>query len=118
MNLQDIRLKKLPDGSVVISGYVQDNNVKASLQKALNDAQVPYNFQAVVMKRYAGHCSRGSGQYDFELMSIELDTTPGSLVLTGYAANTKEVGRIRDILKQEVHGLVSIVDQVEYQTTR
>ncbi len=118
MNLQDIRLKKLPDGSVVISGYVEDNNVKTALQKALNDKMVPYNFQAIVTNDMRATAASVLEQYGFSQMSIELDTTPGSLVLNGYAANPKEVGRIRDILKQEVHGLVSIVDQVEYQITR
>ncbi|WP_281646231.1 type III secretion system inner membrane ring subunit SctD [Parendozoicomonas sp. Alg238-R29] len=118
MNIQDVSLKKLPDGSVIISGYVADNNVKDGLQKALNDAQVPYTFQAVVMNEMRANAAAVLEQYDFKQMSIELDTTPGSLVLSGYAANPKEVGRIREVLQQEVHGLVSIVDQVEYQVTR
>ena len=118
MNAPDITMKKLPDGSVVISGYVADNTIKDSLQKALNEAKVPYNFQAVVMNEMRANAAAVLEQYDFQQMSIELDTTPGSLVLSGYAANTKEVARIREVLQQEVHGLVSIVDQVEYQVTR
>ena len=118
MNIQDVKLKKLPDGSVLISGYVTDNTVRTLLQDALNVANVPYNFQAIVMNEMRATAASVLDQYDFKLMSIELDTTPGSLVLSGYAANPKEVGRIRDILQQEVHGLISIVDQVEYQVTR
>ncbi|MTI15268.1 type III secretion system inner membrane ring subunit SctD [Sansalvadorimonas verongulae] len=118
MNVPDVTMKKLPDGSVIISGYVADNNVKDSLQKALNNAKVPYNFQAVVMNEMRATAASVLEQYDFKQMTIELDTTPGSLVLSGYAANPKEVARIREILQQEVHGLISIVDQVEYQVTR
>ena len=118
MNLPDLRLKKLPDGSVVISGYVADNTVKNNLQQALNTAQVPYTFQAVVMNEMRATAASVLNQYDFKQMNIELDTTPGSLVLSGYASNPKEVSRIREVLQQEVHGLVSIVDQVQYQVTR
>ncbi len=118
MNIQDVRLQKLPDGSVLITGYVMDNTVKDALQNALNTAKVPFNFQAVVMNEMRATAAAVLEQYDFKLMNIELDTTPGSLVLSGYASNPKEVSRIRDILKQEVHGLITILDQVEYQVTR
>ena len=118
MKLQDLQLKKLPDNSVMISGYIADNTAKDKLQTALNDSKVPYTFQAVVMNDMRATAAKVLEQYEFTLMSIELDTTPGSLVLSGYAANVKEVSRIREVLKQEVHGLVTIVDQVEYQATR
>ncbi len=118
MNTPDLQLEKQPDGSVIISGYIADNTLKDNLQKALGLAQVPYIFQAVVMNEMRATAAAVLDRYDYKQMNIELDTTPGSLVLSGYAANPKEVARIREILQQEVHGLISIIDQVEYQVTR
>lgn len=118
MNAADLTLEEQPDGSVIISGYITDNTLKNSLQQALNSAKVPYSFQGIVMNEMRAVAASVLDRYDFKQMNIELDTTPGSLVLSGYAANPKEVARIRDILHQEVHGLSSLIDQVEYQVTR
>jgi len=118
MNAPDLMLEEQPDGSVIISGYIADNTLKKNLQQALNGAKVPYNFQGIVMNEMRAVAASVLDRYGFKQMNIELDTTPGSLVLSGYAANPKEVARIRDILQQEVHGLISIIDQVEYQITR
>ena len=54
----------------------------------------------------------------YKSLNLELDNTPGSLVLTGYVPTTDELTLISNTLKQELHGLVSIVDQVENQASR
>ena len=118
LNLADVRLKILPDDGVLLSGYIRDDIEKTTLVERLLEAQIPFNSHVVVMNEMRIRAAEVLREYSYDHMSIELDTTPGSLVLNGYAADVKEVGQIREILLQEVHGLVSIVDQVEYQTTR
>ena len=118
MNIADIKLASLPDESVLISGYVPDNSTREQLQTALENAGVPYSFRAVVMNDMRASAAAVLEQHNFQHMSVELDTTPGSLVLSGYAADAEEAERVRNTLMEEVHGLRFLADQVEYQATR
>ncbi|MCY4472101.1 MAG: type III secretion system inner membrane ring subunit SctD [Kistimonas sp.] len=118
MNLPDIKLASLPDESVLVSGYITDNTVREKLLGALDTAQVPYSFRAVVMSDMRATAAAVLEQHGFGHMSVALDTTPGSLVLSGYAADTEEAERVRNTLMEEVHGLRFLADQVEYQATR
>ena len=118
IGLHDVKLKKLPDKSVLLTGYVMDNNQKEAILSALRQEQIPFNPQLIAMNEMRATANAVLQMNGYENMSIELDTTPGSLVLSGYVATNKGVSKIRDLLIQEVHGLISLVDQVEYQTTR
>ncbi len=118
MDIPNIELQKLPDGSIMISGYIADNTIKNLLQQALNTAKVPYSLKAIVMNEMRATAVSVLERYGFKQMSVELDTTPGSLILNGYAITPKEVSRISKLLKQEVHGLIAIIDQVQYQAIR
>ena len=116
--LPDLHIHRLADGMILISGYIADNVQKDQLIKQLEQKAVPIKTQFIVMSDMRAAAVQALKASGYAHMQIELDTTPGSLVLSGYAPNAKYVTKIRDVLSTEVPGLLSIVEQVEYQSTR
>ena len=115
---KNVKLKELPDQSILISGYTLTMNDKQSLQRALRERNIPFSSQMVIMSELRANADALLKNRGYQSLSLELDNSPGSLVMTGYVASTEELSQVAAMLKQEVHGLVSIVDQVENQAGR
>ena len=118
LNLKNISLKELPDKTLQISGYVLTSKKKRELERSLREKAIPFNIQVVAMNELRSNVDALLKSRGYKNLLLELDTTPGSLVLTGYIATSEELDRLVTSLKQEIHGLVSVVDQVENQTSR
>ena len=118
LNLKDVSLKELPDKTLQVSGYVLTSKKKRELQRMLREKNIPFNIQVVAMNELRSNADALLKSRGYNNLLLELDTTPGSLVLTGYVATSDELERLVTSLKQEIHGLVSVVDQVENQTSR
>ncbi|WP_257282266.1 type III secretion system inner membrane ring subunit SctD [Endozoicomonas sp. ISHI1] len=118
LNQKNIKLKELPDQSVLISGYTLTMSDKQMIQRELREKGIPFSSQLVVMSELRANADALLKNQGHKSLSLELDNSPGSLVMTGYAPSSEELQKIIANLKQEVHGLVSIVDQVENQAGR
>ena len=118
LQLPDITLRQLTDGVILIRGYVTDSDQKNTLLAKMEEESVPVKERLTVMSdmRLAAVMALKTAGYTG--INIELDTTPGSLVLSGYAPDAMYVTKVRDLLRTEVYGLSSIVEQLEYQSTR
>lgn len=116
--LKDVRLKELPDQTILLSGYTTTLKEKQSLQRQLREKGIPFSSQLVVMSELRANADALLKNRGYKSLSLELDNTPGSLVMAGYVGSADELNKIMTMLKQEVHGLVSIVDQVENQAGR
>ena len=118
LQLPDITIRQLTDGVILIRGYVKDSDQKNTLLAKMEEESVPVKERLTVMSdmRLAAVTALKTAGYTG--INIELDTTPGSLVLSGYAPDTMYVTKVRDLLRTEVYGLTSIVEQLEYQSTR
>ena len=118
LNQKHVRIKTLPDDSIMLSGYTATQNDKQSLQRSLTEQDIPFSSQLVVMNELRANADAILQQRGYQNIRLELDTSPGSLVMTGYVTSVEELTNLITLLKQEVHGLVSIVDQVENQSSR
>ena len=118
LNLKNIKFKELPDKSILITGYTTTQKEKNALQLAMQERGIPFSSQLVVMNELRANADALLKSRGYKSLNLELDNTPGSLVLTGYVPTTDELTEISNSLKQELHGLVSIVDQVENQAGR
>ena len=118
LNLKNISLKELPDKTLQVSGYVLTSKKKREFERLLREKAIPFNIQVVAMNELRNNADALLKSRGYKNLLLELDTTPGSLVLTGYVATSEELDRLVTSLKQEIHGLVSVVDQVENQTSR
>ncbi len=118
LGLSGLQLKELPDQTIHISGYTQTLQDKLDLQKLLRQQGIPFNSQIVVMNEMRDNAELLLKDRGYDLLELELDNTFGSLVLTGYVATSDELDQIINTLKQEIYGLVSVVDQVENQAGR
>ena len=116
--LSGLQLKELPDQSIHISGYTQTLQDKLELQKRLRQQGIPFNSQIVVMNEMRDNAEMLLRDRGYDQLELELDNTYGSLVLTGYIATSDELEQIVNTLKQEIYGLVSVIDQVENQAGR
>ena len=115
---KNVKLKELPDKSILVSGYIMTLNDKQSLQRTLRERGIPFTSQLVIMNELRANADSVLKTRGYKSLSLELDNSPGSLVMTGYVSSSEELNKIVAMLKQEVHGLVSIVDQVENQSGR
>ncbi len=118
LRLKDVLFKEIEGQPLLVSGYVPDSSNKRTLHKQLRAKGISFTSQVVAMNELRSNAdellkSRGYGD-----LLVELDNTPGSLVLTGYIGSPDEMDNLVSLMKQEVHGLVAIVDQVENQTSR
>ena len=118
LGLKDVKFKELPDKSLLASGYTQTLQDKIELQKFLRKQGVSFNSQVIVMNEMRDNAELLLRDRGYDKLELELDNTPGSLVLTGYASTSDELDRIVSMLKQEIYGLNSVVDQVENQINR
>ena len=118
LGLKYVKFSQLPDNTLMISGYTQTMQDKQELQKLLRSQNVPFNSQIVVMNEMRDNAEMLLQDRGYDQLELELDNTPGSLVLTGYVATSDELDSIIDTLKQEIYGLISVVDQVENQASR
>ena len=118
LGLKEIKFKQLPDQSLLISGYTQTLQDKLELQKFLRKHGVPFKSKVIVMNEMRDNAEMLLRERGYEKLELELDITPGSLVLTGYVSTSDELENIVSMLKQEIYGLVSVVDQVENQAGR
>lgn len=118
LKLKDIKFKQQPDQSLLITGYTTTTEEKSELHKRLRTRGIPFNSQIVAMSEMRFYAETLLKSMGYETLSLELDNTAGSLVLTGYVATSEELERIIVALKQEIHGLASVVDQVENQVGR
>ncbi|MGI9276957.1 MAG: type III secretion system inner membrane ring subunit SctD [Endozoicomonas sp.] len=118
LNQKNIKFKELPDKSILITGYTSTQKGKSVLQAAFQERGIPFSSQLVVMNELRANGDALLKSRGYQSLNLELDNTPGSLVLTGYVSTTDELTLISNMLKQELHGLVSIVDQVENQAGR
>ena len=118
LSQKNVKLKELPDQSILISGYTLTMSDKQTIQRELREKNIPFSSQLVVMSELRANADALLKNQGHKSLSLELDNSPGSLVMTGYAPTSEELQKIIAALKQEVHGLVSIVDQVENQAGR
>ncbi|WP_067518340.1 type III secretion system inner membrane ring subunit SctD [Endozoicomonas ascidiicola] len=118
LGLKDITFKLLPDQTIMIVGYTQTQQDKNKLQKTLREQDIAFRSQIAVMNEMRDNAESLLKIRGYDNLELELDITPGSLVLSGYVATSDELDKIINILKQEVHGLTSVVDQVENQAGR
>ncbi|WP_252176090.1 type III secretion system inner membrane ring subunit SctD [Endozoicomonas sp. 4G] len=118
LNQKNIKLKELPDQSILVSGYTLTMSDKQTIQRELREQGIPFSSQLVVMSELRANADALLKNQGHTSLSLELDNSPGSLVMTGYVASSEELQKIIAALKQEVHGLVSVVDQVENQAGR
>ncbi len=115
---KNVKLKELPDKSILVSGYIMTINDKQNFQRSLRERGIPFTSQLVIMNELRVNADLILKNRGYKSLSLELDNSPGSLVMTGYVSSSEELNKIVSMLKQEVHGLVSVVDQVENQTGR
>lgn len=118
LGLRDIKFKQLPDKSLLVSGYTQTIQDKIELQKLLRKLGIPFNSQVVVMNEIRDNAEMLLKSRGYNQLELELDNTQGSLVLSGYVSTSDELENIIKMLKQEVYGLTSVVEQVESQVDR
>ncbi|UYM15553.1 type III secretion system inner membrane ring subunit SctD [Endozoicomonas euniceicola] len=118
LNQKHVRVKTLPDKSVLLTGYTNTLKDKQNLQRNLSEQNIPFTSQLVIMNELRASADALLQNRGYSDIRLELDNTPGSLVMTGYVASAEELTNLIDMLKQEIHGLVSIVDQVENQSSR
>ena len=118
LGLRDIKFKRLPDKSFLVTGYTPTLQDKLSLQKYLRSQGVSFSLQVTVMNEMRDNAELLLIDRGYNELELELDNTPGSLVLSGYVATASELDSIIQMLKQEIYGLVSVVDQVENQVSR
>ncbi|OED44445.1 EscD/YscD/HrpQ family type III secretion system inner membrane ring protein [Endozoicomonas sp. (ex Bugula neritina AB1)] len=118
LGLRNISFKELPDKSLTVMGYTSTSRQKGELQKLLRKRNIPFNSQIVAMNELRGNAKDLLKRWGYNDLQLEQDNTPGSLVLTGYISTTDELDNLITTLKQEIHGLVAIVDQVENQSSR
>ena len=117
-NLKNTTFRELPDKTILISGYVLTSKKKRELERLLREKAIPFNIQVVAMNELRSNADILLKSRGYKDLLLELDTTPGSLVLTGYVATSDELDRLVASMKQEIHGLVSVADQVENQSSR
>ena len=118
LGLKDLTFKLLPDQTVFVGGYTQTMQGKSDIQRALREQGISFKSQIAVMNEMRINAEQLLTSLGYKALELELDTTPGSLVLSGYVATSEELDKIVNALKQEVHGLISVVDQVENQVGR
>ena len=118
LNQKHVRIKTLPDKSVLLTGYSATLKDKLNFQRSLREQGVPFTSQLIVMNELRANADALLQNRGYTNIRLELDNTPGSLVMTGYVPSAEELTNLVEMLKQEIHGLVSIVDQVENQSSR
>ncbi|MCW7551919.1 type III secretion system inner membrane ring subunit SctD [Endozoicomonas gorgoniicola] len=118
LNQKHVRVKKLPDKSVLLTGYTNTLKDKQNFLRNLSEQNIPFTSQLVIMNELRASADALLQNRGYSDIRLELDNTPGSLVMTGYVASAEELTNLIDMLKQEIHGLVSVVDQVENQSSR
>lgn len=117
-NLEDITLKTLPDGSVLLAGYVVDDTTRQAYLDALAEQSIPFNNQIITLDEMQKNAMSTLEMHGYKSLTVSSDTLPGTLILRGYLHTARDLTRIRELLRQEVHGLRTIIDQIEFQDTR
>ncbi|WP_263079683.1 type III secretion system inner membrane ring subunit SctD [Endozoicomonas sp. Mp262] len=118
LQLPDIKIRQLPDNTLLVTGYTQARSKKEQLLNLFREENLAFRSQVVVMNDMRANADALLKNRGYKKLNIELDNTPGSLVLTGYVVSSDQLDKITDMLKEEIYGLNSVVDQVENQTGR
>lgn len=118
LRLKHIAFKEQTDKTLLISGYVSSGKKKRELQRTLRERNIPFNNQVIAMDELRSNAQALLQSRGYKSLQLEQDVTPGSLVLTGYLATAEELDQLIASLKQEIHGLISVVDQIENQAGR
>ena len=117
-NLEDVTLKTLPDGSVLLTGYIVDGTTKQAYLDALTEKSVLFNNQIIALDEMQENAMAVLKMHGYKSLTVALDTLPGTLILRGYLHTVRDLTKVRELLHQEVHGLQTIIDQLEFQNTR
>jgi len=119
MELENVNIRELPDGSILLTGYIESKGTYSQLLHKLDEQQIPYNNNIVVLDEMLENAKAILVSYGYgDVLDVELDTYPGSIVLTGYLINSDSLREVEMFLQQEVHGLISLVQHVDFQNTR
>ncbi|WP_330925743.1 type III secretion system inner membrane ring subunit SctD [Candidatus Sororendozoicomonas aggregata] len=118
LQLKDIKFRSLPDGTLLMTGYTQSREQKDAMIKALKDNRLSYRSQVIAMTEMQANAEALLKSRGYQHLGIEIDNTPGSLILTGYLVSADQLDKVSALLIEEVYGLQSIVDQVENQAGR
>ncbi|WP_461535821.1 type III secretion system inner membrane ring subunit SctD [Spongorhabdus nitratireducens] len=115
----DIKIESLPDSSwISVSGYVSSQEQKELLEGELQTNEVPFNSQIVVIPEMLANAEAVLKLYGYKELEFQSGPQAGVLVLYGYTEKARDTESIKMLLKQEVHGLLSVIDKVEDQSSR
>ena len=115
----DIKIESLPDSSwISVSGYVSSKEQKELLEGELKTNEVPFNSQIVVIPEMLANADAVLKLYGYKELEFQPGPQAGVLVLYGYMEKARDTESIKMLLKQEVHGLLSVINKVEDQSTR
>ncbi|MDD7805310.1 MAG: type III secretion system inner membrane ring subunit SctD [Endozoicomonas sp. (ex Botrylloides leachii)] len=118
LSLPDIKFRELPDGTLLISGYTQTLEKREALINQVKQKQIRFRSQVIVMDRMRANAETLLKTRGYSNLNVELDNTPGSLILTGYVVSADQLDKVTNLLKQEIYGLNDIVSQVDNQAGR
>lgn len=118
LQLPDIKIRQLPDKTLLITGYTQTRNKKDALVDQLRGHNLAFRSQVVVTSDMHTNAETLLKNRGYSQLSVEQDNTPGALVLIGYVPSAEQLDKVIRMLKEEIYGLNVVVDQVDNQASR
>ena len=118
-SIENMKLKVLPNHVVLITGYLDTAETKNKLKKELELDEIPYQFGMFTISAIEKQANELLKSLGYKNLTASRDhKTTGSFILKGYLPKDHDLPQIKHMLRQEIPGLLTIEDQLEYQNTR
>ncbi len=118
-SMNDVKIESVPDSAwITVSGYVSTSEQKELLESELKANEVPFNSDIVVIAEMMNNASAALDLYGYKGLELAPGPQAGVLLMKGYMEKAGDIDAVKMLLKQEVHGLLSIINKVEHQTLR
>ncbi|MDP0588348.1 MAG: type III secretion system inner membrane ring subunit SctD [Candidatus Endonucleobacter bathymodioli] len=118
LQLDYIKFRQLSDGTILVKGYTKTLDKKEDLLSQLKDKKLLPKSQVIVMDVMQANAQALLKNRGYNSLTIEQDSTPGSLIINGYIITTDKLENVINMLKEEIYGLIAITDHVEKQSSR
>ncbi|PJE80413.1 Yop proteins translocation protein D [invertebrate metagenome] len=116
--LGNITLEELPDHTILIKGYTDTRKSRDDFHKILRARAIPFKSRIIVMKDMRANAEALLQDRGYKNLTVEVDSSPGHLVVTGYTISPEQIEKIIASMKHEIHGVKSIINQVRDHSDR
>ena len=115
LGLDNLNVTLMPDQQILIAGYIEDSEKEIALKNKLLQFDIPYKINTFNLTDMQSSARDIINKTKYEKLKVIRDVdNPGSIILTGYIENSKQLLKVKAELREKIPGILGIQEQVEY----